>query len=89
MNAMGGLWTRIESAYDAYNRLFVYNENDNLTASQLRALIHIEFLDKGSNARPAEEDTVYCWELFLTNCEGKARSCEINILGPLPRLSKG
>ena len=47
-----------------------------MTIGKFRALYDIDFSEEGSNRRREEEDSVYCWELFL---QESASECSISI----------
>ena len=55
---------------DAMKNLFV-DCHEKLTFEKFRSLYDIKYSEIGSNNRPAEEDTVFCFEAFLMDSEGR------------------
>ena len=67
---------------DAMKNLFV-DCHEKLTFEKFRSLYDIKYSEIGVNNRPAEEDTVFCFEAFLMDSEGKARHSTMGFCNPL------
>lgn len=66
------LWNVVKTNKDVLRPLFVY-EHSPLSLLQLRKLYCIQWSENGSRMRAKQEDTIYFFESFLQDCEGKLR----------------
>lgn len=57
---------------EAVKILFVKSK-EKLTFDAFRKLYDVKYDELGSNNRAAEEDTIFCFEKFLMDSEGKLR----------------
>ena len=69
----------VHGLIDAFNHSSIRTELMNLFIPDqaklsfigMRELYTINFSEEGSNARNKENDVIYCFEAFLSDCEGK------------------
>ncbi len=71
-SGLGILWNAVRANKDILKPLFVY-ESSPLFLLQLRKLYCVQWAENGSQRRASEEDTMYFFESFLQDCEGKWR----------------
>ena len=69
LNKVCGLWDVIKS--DPLPWVDVFCTTKELTRSFFLDEVEIQYSAEGSNRRQKEEDTVYDWEIFLKDIEGK------------------
>ncbi|XP_038071285.1 uncharacterized protein LOC119740149 [Patiria miniata] len=67
-DGLGPLWEDVKGSPKASASLFIYDDHP-LSVDVMRKLYKIEYSPPGSNNRNQEEDTIYCFEVFLQNCE--------------------
>jgi len=67
---LGELFSLMKTHPTVMEQLFV-DMGNKTTLSQLKSLYHVQWSSVGDNKKTAEEDSIYCWEIFLTDI-----SCE-------------
>ena len=71
LNSLGNLWTLVLANQEICMPLFVYRE-EKLTAAIIKNLTKINWTESDRpDLKLLEEDSIYCWELFLQHCESK------------------
>lgn len=72
LNRVGNFHTSaILRAAKEFKTLFTPNPVNHLTFSGLRQMYKIEFSPVGSNHRQQEDEAIYCFESFCSDCEGR------------------
>jgi len=62
------LWSLVMMDHNALRSLFV--SSGSLTYDIFRKLYSVNWSPDGSNKRTDEEETIFCWELFIQKCSG-------------------
>ena len=70
MDEVCGLWKYVKANPMTWLPLFC-QKADPLTRQTFMDLCNIRWSEVGSNNRSQEEDTIYCWEVFLQEVNGK------------------
>jgi len=65
-----GTYDVVRRDAEEYSPVFVHRPSP-LTRLSFRQLCQYDRSDAGSNKAATEEDTLYAWEIFLLNSEGK------------------
>ncbi|XDV31700.1 hypothetical protein PO909_002663 [Leuciscus waleckii] len=68
MNSCGNLWKIVEKSWKVFLPVFT-NQQRGLTREDFRSLFTVCWSEAGSNLREKEEDTIFCWELFLNKIQ--------------------
>ena len=63
------LWQDIQQNQDSAKFLLVKHDTP-LTPKDMKDLYQVDTSPQGSNHRPLEDDTLYCFEVFLQHCSG-------------------
>lgn len=72
-SGLGELWTLLKDNPHLMIDLMAAGSSHKLTLQALKKLYCITYSDVGSRKRRDEEDTVYFFEMYLLECEGKHR----------------
>lgn len=70
-NGMGELWTLMKDNKHLTMDLMAAGSSHQLTLRMLKKLYCIAYSAVGSRKRRDEEDTMYFFEMYLQDCEGK------------------
>lgn len=66
---VGGLWNKVQLYPKEFQSLFTVVPVA-LSRTTFKLLYTIEWSPEGSNRKSKEEETIYCWELYLKKIEG-------------------
>lgn len=64
-----GLWNTIKTHPQQFEILFTATLLP-ISRTVMKDLTHIEWSEQGSNQKNKEDETIYCWEIFLRDVEG-------------------
>lgn len=70
MDSVGNFWQLIQKEPSAMRQLFLAKYRTVLTLAKVKCLFQVQWSDKAT-VREAEEDTIFCWEQFIRQCEGE------------------
>ena len=78
LETVGGLWTMIKENADSYKDVFCYQAL-RLTRKKFKALCKVNHSEPGSNKYQKEQETLYVWEDYLFECEGRLNTIRIKL----------
>ncbi|MED6256394.1 hypothetical protein ATANTOWER_025181 [Ataeniobius toweri] len=67
-NSCGVLWETVKTSWKTFQKLFTKGDEP-LTRAEFKALYDVNWSDKGSNRRDAEEETMFSFESILNTIE--------------------
>jgi len=70
MNAIGNLWNLIEPTKELPSILLGVSD-DVLSSETIERLLHYNFSESGSNRYELEQETAFCFSIFLQKLEGE------------------
>ena len=79
IEGLGPLWDLAQQNPRETKALFIHDPQP-ITAADFRKLYDISYSPEGANNRVLEEDTVYCWELFILTFAGITSKYHVCIL---------
>ena len=71
LNVVCGLWDRLTENPSKWKEVMCHRSSP-LDKGTFLNLLEIEWSPVGSNKKIQEDDTIYCWEVFLQDVEGNS-----------------
>ncbi|XP_033113236.1 G2/M phase-specific E3 ubiquitin-protein ligase-like [Anneissia japonica] len=74
VEGLGALWTIVKDFPDTLMPLLTSVGKKPMSRDVLKSIMKVRYSEEGSNLKLMEDDTIFCWEIFLKDCEdGKTK----------------